>query len=167
MITVCSTGTEEHFSSGLLWIHSLPAFVLGIAPTQVQHFALGLGKLHELWTCPFVKTVKIPLDHILSLQRVWPWKLVSSPNLLTVHSISVSMLLEKMLNNISPDTDPWRAPLITGLHLDTESFTTTISVQPSSPFWIYWMVHPKKSTSFQLRHKGAVWLSVKHFAQTG
>lgn len=98
VIMVCGTGTEEHFSSWLLWIHSLPGLCsyLGLPQPRCQHFAIGLERLHELWTCPLVKTIKIPLDRILSLQCVWPWKSASSPNLLTVHSISVSMLLEKM-----------------------------------------------------------------------
>ncbi|TRZ20684.1 hypothetical protein HGM15179_006408 [Zosterops borbonicus] len=48
-----------------------PAYVLGIAPTQVQDLALGLVKLHEVPTDPSPKPVKVPLDGIPYLQCVY------------------------------------------------------------------------------------------------
>ena len=38
-------------------------------------------------------------------------------------------------------TDPWRTPLITGLHLDMESLTATLCLQPSIQLFIHWIVH--------------------------
>jgi len=61
-----------------------------------------------------------------------PLSLVLSENLLSVHLTPLSMSPTKMLNNISPDTNPWRMPVITRLHLDTEPLTTTLWVWPYS-----------------------------------
>jgi len=47
-----------------------PVLVLGIAPTQVQNFALGLVQLHEIHTGPPLKPLRVPLDGIPSLQCV-------------------------------------------------------------------------------------------------
>ncbi|KAK4821027.1 hypothetical protein QYF61_012113 [Mycteria americana] len=47
-----------------------PVFVLGIALTHVQDFALGLAELHEFLMGPPLKPVKVPLDGIPSLQCV-------------------------------------------------------------------------------------------------
>ncbi|PKU46981.1 rna-directed dna polymerase from mobile element hypothetical protein [Limosa lapponica baueri] len=47
-----------------------PVFVLGIAMSQVQDFALGLVELNEVYTGTLLKPVQVPLDGIPSLQRV-------------------------------------------------------------------------------------------------
>ncbi|GAB0176690.1 epithelial membrane protein 1 [Grus japonensis] len=47
-----------------------PIVVLGIALTHVQDLALGLVELHEVSTDSPLKPVKVPLDGILSVQRV-------------------------------------------------------------------------------------------------
>ncbi|PKU43516.1 hypothetical protein llap_6172 [Limosa lapponica baueri] len=47
-----------------------PVFVLGIAATHVQDLALDLVELHEVCTGPSFKPVRVPLDGIISLQRV-------------------------------------------------------------------------------------------------
>ncbi|KAJ7413964.1 hypothetical protein BTVI_41917 [Pitangus sulphuratus] len=47
-----------------------PVPVLGIALSQVQDFALGLVKLHEVCTSPPVKSIKFPLGGIPSLQHI-------------------------------------------------------------------------------------------------
>ena len=44
-----------------------------------------------------------------------PPSLVSSANLLRVHSNSSSRSLMKKLNKTGPSTDPWGTPLVTGL----------------------------------------------------
>ena len=48
-----------------------------------------------------------------------PPSLVSSADLLRVHSNSSSRSLMKKLNKTGPSTDPWGTPLVTGLQLDT------------------------------------------------
>jgi len=84
-----------------------PVFVVEIGPTQMQDLSLGLFELHE-----------VHMAHISSLSRslcmaslpsnvlTAPHSLVSSTNLLRVHSIPLSMSLTKILNDASPNIDP-------------------------------------------------------------
>jgi len=44
--------------------------LLGVAPTQVQHPALGLVELHEVHTGPLLELVYVSLDDIQSLRHV-------------------------------------------------------------------------------------------------
>ncbi|TRZ14256.1 hypothetical protein HGM15179_012859 [Zosterops borbonicus] len=93
--------------------------VMGIALTQV-HLALFMRLPHEIATGPLLESVQVPLDNTLSPS------LVSSANLLRLHSIPLSMSLMRMSNTTSPNREPHGAPLIIELHLDIESLTTTI-----------------------------------------
>lgn len=45
-------------------------FVLGIAKTQAQALAFGLGEPHEVRTVPPLQPVQAPLDPIPSLQGI-------------------------------------------------------------------------------------------------
>ncbi|XP_074674578.1 translin-associated protein X isoform X2 [Strix aluco] len=84
-----------------------PVFVLGIAPTHVQDLACGLIELHEVCTAPPLKPVQVPLDGSLpSSLSTSPHSLVSSANLLSVHSIPLSVSPTKMLNPAGPSNDP-------------------------------------------------------------
>jgi len=70
---------------------SFPVFMLGIASIQVQDVALDLVELHEVHTGPPLKPVKVPLDGKPSSNvSTAPHSLVSSANLLRMHSISLS-----------------------------------------------------------------------------
>ena len=71
-----------------------------------------------------------------------PPNLVSSIDVLRVHSIPLSLSLMKMLNSIGPCTDPRGTPLVTSLHLDIDPLTTTLWMWPSNQFLIHRTVHP-------------------------
>jgi len=43
-----------------------PLLISGLAPAQVQDFALGLAEPHEVHTGPILNLVQVPLDGILS-----------------------------------------------------------------------------------------------------
>ncbi|KAK4828585.1 hypothetical protein QYF61_027675 [Mycteria americana] len=47
-----------------------PVLIPGVAPTQVQDFALGLVEPHEVHTGPLLELVQVPLDSMPSLRRV-------------------------------------------------------------------------------------------------
>ena len=103
---------------------------------------------------------------LLSSMSIALHSLVSSANLLRVHSVPLSVFLTKMLNNTGPYTDPWGMPLITGFHLDIEPFITTFWVQPSSQFLIFCVIYPSiKSMSLQFKDKDFMWDSVTCSAQ--
>jgi len=53
-------------------------------------------------------------------------QVVSSANLLRVHSVPSSRSLMKMLNRTGPSTDPWGTPLVSSLKLDFMSQITTL-----------------------------------------
>ncbi|KAK4818658.1 hypothetical protein QYF61_017266 [Mycteria americana] len=73
-----------------------------------------------------------------------PHNLVSSENLLRVHSIPSSRSLIKMLNRTGPSTEPWGTPLVTGRQVDLTPFTTTLWAQPCSQFFTQQRVHLSK-----------------------
>jgi len=68
--------------------------------------------------------------------------LVSSVNLLRVHSIPLPMPLIKMLKSIRFKTDPWGTLLITDLHLNTEPLSTTLWLWLANKFLFHQIVHP-------------------------
>jgi len=84
-----------------------PVSIVGIAPTVVQYPALALLNL-----------MRFTWAHFSSLSRsLWmafhpsgvstaPFSLVSSANLLRVHSLLLSMSLMKLLNSTRPNMDP-------------------------------------------------------------
>jgi len=78
--------------------------VLGIAPTHVQDLALGLVEPHEVLMGPLLKLVQVPLwmASLPSGMSTAPLSLVSSANLLRVHSI----LLMKIINGTGHSMDP-------------------------------------------------------------
>jgi len=96
-----------------------PVSVLGNALTQIQDLAFVLSS---------------------SVSDV-PLSLASSVNLLMVHSIPLSMLPTKMLNNTCPSTNLWGMPLVARLCLDIEPLTISLWVQPSSQFLIQPVIH--------------------------
>ena len=61
--------------------------MVGVTLIQVQDLALGLAELHEVGMDPHLKPAQDSLNGIPSLQRINC--LMSSANLLMVHSISV------------------------------------------------------------------------------
>ena len=133
MLNLLSTSTPKSSFSGLLSIHSPPSLYLCLGLPQPMCRTLHLTLLN---------LVRFAQAHFLILSRsLWvtsffssvstaPHSLVSSVNLLRVHSVPLSMLLTKRLNSTVPRTQPWGTPLVTGVHLDIEPLTATRSVWP-------------------------------------
>ncbi|KAK4808881.1 hypothetical protein QYF61_007996 [Mycteria americana] len=143
-----------------------PVFVLGIAPTQVQNFALGLVELHEVRTGPPLKPVQVPLDGIPSLQRVdcttqlgVVGKLAEGALNPTVHvtakDVKQCQSQHQPLRNAACHCSPpgHRA-------IDHNSLSATIQPIPYPPSG-----PSVKSTSLQFRDKDVVRDSIKCFAQ--
>ena len=68
--------------------------------------------------------------------------LLSSVNLLRVHSIPPLMSLMKIYKFASPSTDPWGTPLTTDLHPDTEQLTTTLWMWFCNQLLVHPIIHP-------------------------
>ena len=139
-----------------------PVFVLGIAPTCVQDFALGLAEFHEV--CTSLSRSRWMASLSFSLLTT-PYSLVLPANVLRVHSIPLSMSLMKMLNSTGPNNDPSGTPLVTDLHLDIELLTATLWVRPLTQFLIHWVVHALNLCLSQFRDEDVMQDSVKCFAQ--
>ncbi|KAK4813748.1 LOW QUALITY PROTEIN: hypothetical protein QYF61_023684 [Mycteria americana] len=92
-----------------------PVALHGVVVTQVWDPALGLVKPHTINLSPSIQPVQIPLSFLPSSRSTLPPKLVSSANLLRVHSIPSSRSLIKILNKTGPKTEPWGTPLRTVL----------------------------------------------------
>ena len=72
----------------------------------------------------------LPLNRLTLLAN-----LVSSANLLRVHSIPSSRSSIKILNKMGSSTNPWGTPLVTGNQLDLTPFTSTLWAWPTSQFF--------------------------------
>lgn len=70
-----------------------------------------------------------------------PHSLVSSGNLMRVHSVPLSMQLTKMSSSVDPKTKPQGTSLVTAFHSDTEPLTATPCVCPSSQFLMHQAAH--------------------------
>ncbi|KAK4825193.1 hypothetical protein QYF61_025121 [Mycteria americana] len=138
----------SHDALGLLGhLGALPAHIQAAvdqhAQCSTQHLAL-------------LNLIQLALAHRSSLSRslcraflpssrsTLPHNLVSSANLLRVHSIPSSRSLIKLLNRTGPKTEPCGTPLVTGRQLDLIPFTTTLWAQPSSQFFTQRRVHLPK-----------------------
>ena len=53
----------------------------------------------------------------------------------------------------SPSPDSWGTLLITDLHLDMETLTTTLWVQSCNQFLVHWIVHPSSSRLSNVERK--------------
>ena len=137
MLSLSFTSAPKSFSE-LLSVHSppQPIFVLGIAPTHVQDLALGLVEFQEVHTG---LSVQVPLDGIPSLQCVdcttqlgVIGKLAEGVLSSTVH------VADKNVEQRQSQYRPLRN--VTGLHLDVEPLTTTLSVHPDRQSDEVWTV---------------------------
>ena len=100
--------------------------IVKAASTHVKDLAFGFIEPYEIHLGPLLKPVWVSLDGIQYGVLTVPHSLVSSVNLLRMHSTPLSMSLLKILKSISPSTDPWGTPLITDLHRDIEPLTTIL-----------------------------------------
>ncbi|KAK4817624.1 LOW QUALITY PROTEIN: hypothetical protein QYF61_021527, partial [Mycteria americana] len=112
-----------------------PVALHGVVVTQVQDLALSFVEPHTIDLSPWIQPVQVPLAFLPSSRSTLPHNLVSSANLLRVHSIPLSRSLIKILNRTGPSTEPWGTPLVTGRQLDLTPFTTTLWARPSSQFF--------------------------------
>ena len=104
-----------------------PVFVLGIVPTHMQDFTLGIVEIHEVCLGPPLKPVKVPLDGIPSLQYVDCTTQLGAISKLAECALNpIVCVANKMLNSTAPNTNPQGTPLVTGLHLDIELLTATL-----------------------------------------
>ncbi|PKU42357.1 rna-directed dna polymerase from mobile element jockey- hypothetical protein [Limosa lapponica baueri] len=85
-----------------------------------------------------------------------PPSLVSSANLLRIHSVLSSRSLINMLNKTGPSIDPWGTPLVTGLQLDPAPSITTLVVIKSQELMVFTATaSPQESQTLEVREK--VW----------
>ena len=125
--------TSKSFSAGLLSRSSSPSqySYLGLPRLKCNTLHLALLHLMTLSWAHFSSLSRSP--SMVSLPYIiltTPVSLMSSANLLRVHSIPQSKLLIKMLKSTGPKTDTGRIPLMTSL--DVEPLTTTLLLRPSS-----------------------------------
>lgn len=97
--------------------------------------------------------MRFPGTHFLSLSRsLWlashnsdvattPFNMVTPSNLLRMNSFLPCMWLIKLLNNICPNMDPWRTPLVIDVHWHFEPLTTALWMWPSNKFLIHLTVY--------------------------
>ncbi|KAK4823633.1 LOW QUALITY PROTEIN: hypothetical protein QYF61_004366 [Mycteria americana] len=95
-----------------------PVALHGVVVTQVQDPALSLVEPHTTGLSPLIQPVQIPLAFVPSSRPTLPPNLVSSANLLRVHSMPSSRSFIKVLNRTGPSTEPWGTPLVTGRQLE-------------------------------------------------
>jgi len=91
--------------------------------SQLQHLALFLVEPHSWAHLSLSRSfwmVSIP-----SVVSSAPLSLVSSANLLRVHSVPPSGSLIKIVKSINAKVGSWWIPLVSSLHLNIELFTTT------------------------------------------
>lgn len=85
----------------------------------VQDAALCLVEPHSVGLGPSIQLSRSLCRAFLPSSRsTFPPLLVSSVNLLRVHTIPLSRSLMKMLKTIGPNTEPWGAPRVTKHKLD-------------------------------------------------
>lgn len=144
-----------------------PGLILGIALTQVQHFAPALTDLQDLPMHPLVMQVHVPLHGIPSLTHVnctAQLSLVSPATLPRVH-LDPTMSLVKVWNSTSPSTDPWgtASSLSPCGHWAIDLYSIDEYIQPIPHPWNSPSI---KSILLQFREKGAAGGHVKDPTET-
>lgn len=137
-----STSTPKSFSSGLFSFTPQSVLILEIILIQVKELAFGLGQLHCGSNGPTPPAPESASGRHSFSQANPQLIFMSSTNLLRVHLISLSLQSMKILNTISPSTDPWGTSLVTGFHLNIDPFTPSLWIQPSNHILILRIVHP-------------------------
>jgi len=92
------------------------------------------GPAFQVYKCPS------GFHPFLLLYELHLFSLVSSANLLRVHTIPSPISLTKLLKNTSPETDHWGTVLATILQLVIEPLPTALWLQPSNQFLIHQIV---------------------------
>lgn len=91
----------------------------GVVPPQGQDSVFLPAEQHEVPLSPCLQPIQVPRDGSMTLWCYQPL-LPALCQLLRVHPVpsSIINILMKMLNKVIPLTNPWDAPLATGLQLD-------------------------------------------------
>ena len=109
VMSLSSINIYKSFTSGLLSSHSLPSLYLCLGlplpKCRTLHLAL-LNFMRVTWAQLSRLSRSLWIASLLSYVPVTPLKLVSSANLMRVHSIPLSMSSTKKLNNTSSGTRP-------------------------------------------------------------
>ncbi|KAM9656645.1 uncharacterized protein ACIBXB_008917 isoform 1-T1 [Morphnus guianensis] len=122
-----------------------PVVLHGVAVTKCRTWHLALLNLIQLASAHRSSLSRSLCRAFLPSSRsTLPPNLVSSANLLRVHSNPSSKSSIKILNRTGPSTEPWGTPLVTSRQLDLTPFTTTLWARPSSQFFIQQRVHLSK-----------------------
>ena len=131
-----STSTPRSLSTELLFSRS--------APRLYWFMGLFLPRCRNLHL-PLLNFIRFLSAQLSSLSRsCWMAaqpsgvsstlpSLVSSANLLRVHSNSSARSLMKKLNKTGPSIDPWGTPLVTGLHYIMEMWHTGVVLAFATP----------------------------------
>ena len=152
----CKYTLLAHVEPFISWHHQILHLRASLRPFYVQFVSVLGNALTQIQDLAFVLSS--------SVSDV-PLSLASSVNLLMVHSIPLSMLPTKMLNNTCPSTNLWGMPLVARLCLDIEPLTISLWVQPSSQFLIQGVVHPSHQFFLQFGDQNVMQDDGKHFAQ--
>jgi len=111
-----STRTPRFSSAGLLSVSSSPSLYtyLGLLRPKCNTLRLALLNLTRFLCAHFLsKSMFLWMASLSSTVSAAPLIVVSSANLLRVHSILLSMSVIKMLKRSNPSTDPWETPHVT------------------------------------------------------
>jgi len=101
---------------------------------QVQDLSFGFAEPHELLLGPLLSLSRsLWMTFHPSGMLTSPNNLVSSAELLRVHSIPLPKSLIKILKS----TDLWGTPLVTDLHPDMESLTNAFWAQSHNQFLVH------------------------------
>ena len=104
-----------------------------ITPSQLENPVLALVRFHVADDCQLSNLcISLCKDSLPSMESTAPPSLVSSANLLKVHSTPVPRSFMKTLKSTGPKTDPWGIPLVTGCKPDITPFTIILWAQPIS-----------------------------------
>ena len=128
MVNLSSTSSPRSLCTELLSSRSAPSlyWCMGLFFPRCRTLHLPLLNLIRFLSA---QLSSLSSSHWMAAQpsgvSTTPPSLVSSANLLRVHSNPSSRSLMKKLNKIGPSTDPWGSPLLTGLQLDSAPLMTT------------------------------------------
>lgn len=143
LLNLLSNGTPRSVYAKLLPRQSVPSlyWCLGLCIPWYRTFHLLSLIFMEAQLAHFSGLLRFPWRvALLSIILTVPSKVVSSVDLLKVHSLPSSWSL-KTLQNIGPSIDPWWMSLVTGHQLDFPPNSATLWVRQSSQFSTHFLTH--------------------------
>lgn len=140
MSNLSSFSNLNSFSVGLLSIHSSLKIHWYWGLPQLRCRTLHLALLNctrFVRAHPLSVSRSLWMASLLSSISASSINLVSTENLLRVHSVPLFMSLIKILNNTDHSKDTWGTPLISVFYLDIEPLAVTLQMLPFSQFFIW------------------------------